>query len=151
MKWPRILLVAGLILLLSFIRENTFLVLNGAINNTNSYKAYIAIPEFLHHISNHHLLLIKWLLTFFFLLGFMLLTMLLITDIFNTNKFKDLVMIVYIVVTSLCLLAFAISQSIAPDFYPVSIGLLSLTQTPVLTMFLIIYIFIVQKDVSEET
>jgi hypothetical protein len=83
-------------LLLSFLRENAFLVINGIINGKGSYKANTTPPEWLlTNFSIKELSYMKWPLTIVFCALFMFLTIFAVKHIFEDKRYVKLVKSIY--------------------------------------------------------
>lgn len=84
-------------LLLSLLRENTFLIINGIILGTGSYKANTAPPQWLlNNFSPEQLLLLKWPLTAFFCVFFIGLNLLTLKVVFNSKMLIKFIFGIYI-------------------------------------------------------
>lgn len=81
--------IIGLILvllLLSFLRENSMLVINGAIKHSDAYKANIPIPEFLTQLSTGTLTAMKWGLNLCFTVLFLVIGFRLMRTAFSSKR-----------------------------------------------------------------
>ena len=100
MIWGVLLIILSL--LLSLVRENSFLIINGVISGAGSYKANTAPPEWLiTNFSPEQLLLLKWPLTGFFCGAFIFLTLITLKITFNNKLLIKWTIYFYVFMISL--------------------------------------------------
>lgn len=141
----RITILAITLLLLTFVRENTFLVINGAIQGGNSYKAYIEIPNFLREMAIEDLIFLKWSITFCFIVLFGLLSYLIVSLLFNNRTYNYFMLGSFAVISMASLLLFGLSSVLWQGFYAPARMLLTLVQSPVLVMVMVIFKYSKEK------
>ena len=83
--------------LISYIRENTFLVINGVITGKGSYKANLTAPKFLiTNFTASELFFLKWVLTFLFSAIFIITTLGAIHLIFANKTYTRILFWLYV-------------------------------------------------------
>ena len=141
----RITILASVLLFLTFVRENTFLVINGAISGGNSYKAYIEVPEWLREFSKIELITTKWLLTLVFILVFAGISFLILNLMYHNTKYNRWLFYLFGIISVICVVLFLLSSTLLPGLYDPSRRLLTLIQSPILLMLFVLFTLIHQK------
>ena len=140
-----------MMIILAFVRENTFLVLNGALKGGNSYKAYIEIPEFLWAYTQSQIGLTKWTLTLLITLSFMFLCIKISNLIFKKGKHTRAIIIMYLLNVVFCLFFYGLSVIISVQYYSIARTLLIGLQSPIVPMLIFIYLIGVENIEFSET
>ncbi|MCC7333020.1 MAG: hypothetical protein IT232_10490 [Flavobacteriales bacterium] len=138
-----------LLLVVGYIRESIFLVINSTINNVPFpyNNAYITPPKFLYEIDFGNLILSKWVLTLFFTIGFTALTSALIYKYFKNKSFVILTVIIYSSIFILALLVSSIGFFINKydELYLLGRLIAGLTQGPLLSLILFVLFYFKNK------
>ena len=115
---------------LSYLRENYFLVLNGVINNNDSYKANIQIPNFLYSFSINQLIILKWTSAVVFLFLFLVLSRYVIANNFNNKLITKITTYLFILICAISGLLFLLSVYISDSLYTFAHILLTILISP---------------------
>lgn len=129
------------ILLVSFLRQNAMLVLNGALTGNSSYKAYMVIPDYLLQINPGGIMAIKWAVTILVALITLLFNIKILDVLFQKGIFRIQTIGLYGFFALLSMFLFLFNLEFGLNLYPVARNMLGLIQGPILPMVTIVYVW----------
>jgi hypothetical protein len=129
-------------LLLSLIRENTFLIINGIINGQGSYKANTTPPQWLiNNFTVNQLIGLKWPLTLVFCSLFMFLTIFAVRRFFDNRQYIRIVKMLYLALLTIGGLLFILYYTLSLENESVTYRYLHLIlatlQSPIMLLIFI--------------
>jgi len=137
------------LLLIGFIRNTTFLVVNTAYHKYPFpyNKSYIKPPDFLYEMSKQSLASLKWMLTFGFSIIFGLATYYLIKYYFNSRHYNRAIILIYVLFigTSFVITLAGYVLGFYDDAYYIGRIIAGFVQSPILSFILFLLFYFVHS------